>query len=369
MATAGAVTISRPWVAGINPASFMTNGRMCTANASVMLADYVNMLAGRRLKVLVAQSLPAGQVVGETGSRLTWYFRFHTSPGVEQIRVAMIIAPADTAIDDAAEEPLVLWLYQTMNPLGTLRNGATISTNKRKPTAANTFPNDYLIREDIWTTDITGDTDYQCILQLDDFARLLSFVVYEQQNELMNVDGAAPFTADNAVMTNLYTVGGEVTDLGIGDLWNTAYKIHKRQGARILTWSAFNTNLLTTTSATFVNVFDSAFTAWDANAPGAWCWPYKKGTYNSNNVPVKLLAHGNVTGGGTGTIEWRVNGTTIGSTTFTNLLADWLTEVTGNLNAANANDKIDIFVKTTAGTVSIRSLSIYEYDASTDVLT
>lgn len=338
---------------GRNPSNYAGNGRLVTAEAFSEAARYINMLAGRRLKVHLRRAGHSGDYAGGAGVAECCRGRFHTSPNVTALRARIVCQPVNST--STTINPQLFWEITTSNnaSAGTATHG-TVYVGRRK--TGTIVPDDHFVIEQVMTG-FSANTTYNAVLWRNDFVRIISVVLYEFPLDTVDINDAIG-ALDYAANPSSYYAGAEIVDGDITDLHNASHKLWERQGMNDISWSRWIGTAISTTSATFTNVLDATTTAYSATTAGFPIWPYKRGTRSSNNIPVVLYAYGT---GSTGEVRFTNSGGTIGTVTLA-AAATWAT-TTGNLDASQASDKVDVMYRSTNGvsSVSLLAAGMYEY--------
>lgn len=337
------------WTRAVHPSRHVGNGRDAATQGATLLADYANMLAGRRRKVLVQHSVPLNDAAGAAPA-IAQQCLFRTSPGVTKVRCTMVCGPADTT---GTERPSITWTVGGVAQ-------TTIYVNRKN--SGTVIPDELFVVEQDWT--LASDTQYAAYCTMADYARILSVCIWEPTSGTLTTV-PSNLTSDNAIHPPAYAFGQPVTDVGIQDFQDRVNGLWRRQGSAMAAWNdSDGSGALATTSATLVNVFDNSFTAWDAAAPGLWTYPANCGSLESDNVPVTCWVYaGFLLGGSTGEVSFRVNGATLA--TISGISGDFITvaTATGNLDAGEASQKVDVLYRRTSGAGSFFFLAcgIYQH--------
>ncbi len=333
---------------GISHDALFGNGQDAVGVNALVLAKQINMIAGNRKRCLFARSAKGGDSVGVTGDTTVFRGVFRTTPNTEYVRVAIVGMPADST--DATKDP-----YLTVS-LG----GDPIYVGRRS-SSSSVVPDDLFMFEKRIAVD--ADTIYAFSIARHDYARVLSCTVFEEPVANLTID-ADDLTADTAVAPELYMPGAPITDASLDDLWDTAYKLWKKQGAQIASWGAINNaGEKTTTSTSYVNMFTASYTDWDAGAPGFWFHPYKRGTLSSTNVPIAIRVNAKDTNSAGSIVFRTAAGVDLATISVNNTSATDFT-TTANLTSSDTACKIDVLFKTTGvQTCTIYDLGIWEYSS------
>ncbi|HYE99604.1 MAG TPA: hypothetical protein VEJ18_11870, partial [Planctomycetota bacterium] len=297
---------------------------------------------------------------GLAGDNTTWRGMFRTSPGITELCCVMIVAPADSVV--ATRNPRI--------ELKTQRTGSSMQTQfitpigkRRTPQSS---PNEWMIVEQRFRTDIQDESEYYFEFHQHDNGLLGSVAIYEPQINFFEDANPNDPLSDSGVLSAWYATGSDVTDNAVLDLWQTANTRWKHQGQRLFNWCLPSGAARTTTSATYVNVLDSSFTTWSASAPGFKIYPFRRGRMGDPNIPVVCAVYGQATTNNAN-VQFRRAGATIATVQVTTTLG--LHTNTGTIDsrvnsALGSGDKIDVFHNIGAGTQSsVYAMSMWEYEA------
>lgn len=339
--------------------NFVGNGKDLTSVAATELAGFVNALAGRRKRILLSDGVEFSQVAGVSGVSRAFFSSFRTGPEVRVVTAQLICMPADNL--GTALKPRGHFILQPdPGTPGTSFNQPAFHIGKRKTTT--TTPNDLFVLEQRWdgkggTTLLTANTEYYVVLELNNYARVMAVMIYEEPWSTFQT------TPIHGVNPNAYITGAPLLDTPMDRFGDRLLSIWKNGGPPAFSLSRINGTSITTTSTSYVNLLDNSYTAWDANGPGYPVYPYKRGTYESNNVPVQFTIAASDTGSA-GSVQFRVSGSTLGTISVTSSAAGTYYFLWANLDATQTRQKVDILGKTTGvNTLSVQYVSCYEYEA------
>ncbi len=344
------VPVPKVWTSGLSP-KYFCNGYDVVSQSHSQLAAYVNMLAGRRRRVLYTRSARITTVAGGAGAIPAFYGEWRTSPTPGRVRMTLMTLPVSNT--GATIDPYVQAQLSTDGTVYAARTALRFGHRD----AGTVSPSQIGVAEQFWD-DLDPDTTYYHYLSLNDYARVLAVTIWEEPLNQIDVTPATP-TTDGCVFPDWYNTRSAITDASIDDLHTTAYDLWKKQGAVLASWGKGIAP--TTLSASYVNAFDSTLTDWSAGGPGFWAYPRLRGSYHSTNVPIYFTAQASVSGGGTGTIALRTTtGADVATISVTSATAAEHT-ATGYLDSSRTSDLMQVLFKTTAGTLTLNRMSIYEY--------
>ena len=341
---------------GLHPIRIARNGVITSGPAAALVAERLNMIVNRRLKVHFRNWLPVGRVTNAAGDQTTWRWRAHISPNAIETRLRLVTVPAE---DTGAIEPR--WYISVTPSGGSVYDNPAIYLPARVPAATTIVPDHFAtsvrrVWKDSSGNNLDGNTTYEFALHVVDRARILGLTCYE-----ITRDNFDPATAGLlGVNPGAFGTDSQIFDASISDLATDAHTAWKRQATPHFAWVADGTTAKTRSSATYVNLLDGAAAGWGAGSAGFNLWPSKRGSYNSANVPVTFAVYGSASAGTAGKCRLVTNGATVAS--ITNIgTAGWYT-ATGNLNSANASDLGVIeYACDGVNTVSIRAVGLEGY--------
>ena len=341
---------------GVTPANLITNGRYTTEHGVKRLAHFMNMIQGRRKKCLFTYALRPSDMV--PGSNLTMLvFTVRVSPVASRVHATLVVVPADDT--GTAVTPSFILTASSQDGSGDSAS-PTLYTNARQ-TGTSNVPDDYQRIDYVWT-DLVGGDNYTFTVNRAgaNNGRVISVTIWEEQEPQATIDDSDP-TADEWVSPSGLATGAEILNRDISDLWTTANTKWK-VGPDIFHWSSLHLDALVLTNSSYGNVFDTGVTSWSANAPGFNVYAYRKGTFDSTNVPVKFYVVAQIVTSGTGDIEFRRNGATIASITGITSLSSNIYYTTGNLDSSvSSSEKIDVLARITGGgSLKVFRMGAYE---------
>lgn len=183
--------------------------------------------------------------------------------------------------------------------------------------------------------------------------------------EALSADGLW-YVGEVGVNSQRYSAGGEILREDVGAVAIGREILWARQGAFLGSIGVSDS----VTSTSYVNAYDSAYSAWNSAAPGIWVPGSYKGDYNSNGFKALVYIAGTFTGGSASdTMDIQVhnqNDGSLGTLTLTSVTgSDTLTgAIYVTLDDADGVHKLDFLCKKSAGptSVKIESISVFEYE-------
>ncbi len=171
---------------GINPLNFGGNGRLARAQAAVSASQYLNMLVGRRRKILATASYSG--FTGASGTREAFRWRVRTSRATRAIRAVILAIPCDSA---TSVNPYFQFTVATT--VGSTQSYARIPVNTRD--TGTIVPDDYFVLTQTLNKEtnltagyqINPSTVYDIVLSATNFARAYSVTLYEETDEFFGV--------------------------------------------------------------------------------------------------------------------------------------------------------------------------------------
>lgn len=302
------------------------------------IAAFANGLLGKvAKKVLFERSflLP----LQFTGSQVIGRFAGHTSPGVSRARFEVVCMSGSTT--SSPPQPIKTTLGQETGLTGAGTTSTPV-TLFGADLAASDAPNGYFTS--LADFDITADQDYRWTVTTHDGMRVLSCSLYELPRDTVD-----PSAVTGAVDSTLIGSGLAVCDETIEDVLVCAEKLWKRGGPRLFTWAYDRQSVMgsaSTSSATYVNAFDTSVTTVSATSPGFPVRLQYHHSLDSNNVGVTFYAYGAMfPAAGTGDVKFLdAAGNTLATINIASTTNAWYTS-TGTMDGTNSTDKIDVHIR------------------------
>lgn len=349
---------------GTTPENYASNGRSASAHAALKLASTLNTLSVKRKRTLYTRIMHPSQVSGFSSTKTVLLGAFRTGPDCQFVRAVIVCAPADTT--STAQLPAFRF---HLTPEGDAEfDQPTIYVAHRKTSSA--VLDDAHVVEQVWglddTNPIESSTFYRFRVSTDGQARLISLTILEEPLPAtrIDLDDATAFAA--ADHTEIVP-GGPITTGSLDRMFSSTYKLWKEGGSEIFTDSFEVTpgspTEYETNSATHVHVLDTSLgSSFDANGPGFWSVPYKKGTYDSRDVPVqfRVLARDTFSGGEVKLIN---STRTICTVPITSSTGSWYT-VSGTLSSSLTSDMLQVTFRSGTGTCSVQTMHLTEFSSS-----
>lgn len=341
---------------GVHPIRGARNGAQVAGPSMSAYAAEINMLANRRLKELFSKYIGPTRAVNAAGDTAIWRWRGHTSPNVKDVWIRGLQIPAeDTGVIDPS------WYVRVTPAGGALYDNPALYSPGRVPAATAIVPDHFhafarRLRRAA-STSLLGNTTYEFELHVVDRARVVALTCYEEIRNEFDPTTAGLLGTD----PSKFGVGAQILLTPPGELHNDVESIWKYQGTPHFAWCVDDATAATRTSATYVNLLDGSAAGWAATSAGFPAWPYKRGSYNSDDVPVEFCVYAQTAAGTAGKCRVVSNGATVASITNIGTTLGWYT-VSANLNAANADDLLVLeFAGDGVNQVSIHAACLYEY--------
>jgi len=352
------------------PRTYCANGMDVIAPAGAKLAEATNMLASRG-KVLLTKAIPMHTVTG-SAAVTAFYGGFRTSRAaydassdlMVKVRAVFVCLPSDIGASSASRPEFRASVHE-YNDAGTAVATTVMPylypNDRLAVPAAGYGPDHVAVVDQEW--DLKADTPYAIEIGCLQKANVAAVTIYEVPVRKLYKDPSDP-TADNCVSHEHFAARAPILDTAVTDLQATMFDVWKKHGPELARWGyGFTEPSLTTTSTSYVNAWDSAYTDWNADAPGFHHLPYNRGSYSSNNVPIAIWVYA-ANDASNGTISFRTtSGSDLATVTVNQTSSTWFV-TSANLDASQTRSKIDVLFKGTGGSQTrIRAISIREWSA------
>jgi hypothetical protein len=353
----GTIIVPNVYPIGVRPALYLRNGRYPSQVIGSKLAEYINVLSGRRMRPLFTYSaLPIRWSGGSTSPSLRFYGR--TTPSMLRIWCRMVMLPSDDT--GSVNTHYVEW---TATPTG---GGDAIVLPKiyaeKRSTTTSNVPDEYSVVDQHWTT-LAADTEYLFTMDRTEQARFVSCTIFEEQNLVMTINDS-DVTADQVVSPSNFACGKEVYSEDIADLWETAESIWKTHGLVIGSWTCRDVSPQTVTNTSYKNIFNTSLSAWNAAGQGLYCTPEYANAYGDSTIAVKcnVYAATEDPGSENGYVKFVQNGQDVCE--IDSIGAAGTYSGTGALGPASA-DSIQVLAKNTSSgkDIYVYAFSVYAYES------
>lgn len=205
------------------------------------------------------------------------------------------------------------------------------------------------------TLAISANTTYEILVKQVDFCRILSLVIYEAGDGVINA--ATDYYNEQVPQSGarIFDSDRERLLVGLGALW-------RRNGGLQINWGREGGVSYTRSSATAINLIDNTTTGTPtANTPGWLLDLAYRTTYARTVVPCVLAAYASIPSG-SGTVRVTdTSGTSPISVTINSATPQWFT-ASGELIAAAAKKYDPQWLSDGVNLITITALSLYEYE-------
>jgi hypothetical protein len=345
------------WSPLLHNQRFNRNGMLPHASGLRLIADDFNFISHRHKKMIQTQTQPLNAVQSSktTTAVNPWPCYFRTGEVSSQLRIVLGLAPA-SGHGAGREECYVTIRDET--------GAATFGTEYfvARSDGSSTVTPGALYHMDRVVTGLTPNNEYSLLWTLN-FARLAYLAVSEEPDRGANdattgVCNPAAFQAES-----------EIYDAHIGDLVDANNKLWRHNGAHLITACpsydyATASSLSTTTSTSYVNVYDGVSTTVTAGTAGFNIFAQYHNTTNRTTVPVKFAyCLDRTAGAGTTSIQITDGTNKIEVTGIGDNAGLWAT-TTGTIPAP-AGTKWDIQYKVSVGTTTAKFLgaALFEWES------
>jgi len=336
----------------MEPLRWARNGRSPTSQLGQQILKGYNHIVGYRRKVLFSKSLHLNNIpAGQAGTVVPWraYVRTgYAASGAIRLVIECIGAPADNA---GAGVPNLLW--DVSGGIGSTRPmGLGINTGTIGPTQ---------LTHGIYKLDVAADTAYEINLDLNNYGRIVSAVIYEEHDKAFEDGdtGVSDQTAINAAQA-------PITDTQHVHLLGNGHNLWKRNGAHCFSWCTDEDpdnggDAPQRTTNALVNMFDQALATVTADTPGFALACKNHNPYHTKDVPAVLAVYAkNATSAG-GSVALVDSDGTLGTVSSFSTAGEWKT-VAVNLRGDLSEHKVDLhFAGDGTNELTVYAASVYEY--------
>jgi hypothetical protein len=331
---------------------FANNGQPVSASAGKMLANKLNQVAGRRVKVFGVWGQDLGNVSSGAGSASWYRSAFITGPVVTGVRIY-----AGFALTDYAPTTPPGFAIQINTTAGASVAAKTIYFYGTGSTAVTPDGIKHCI---IDVEGLSGNTEYYAHISTLDGVRPVYMTTCERY-QLSAVDSVAGYSSPGA-----FVADGPIYYTHYSKLVTAANGEWKHGGKHLITYQPDLTlsSVYSLTSTSYVNIFDGASSVASSSAGYTLNTAYD-GTYSrANAIPVKLLVRAQRTAGaGTLSLQATDGTNSVAITGVGSGSAAWYS--TTATIPAQTDTKWDLQAKVSAGgtTFDIFAVSFLEYES------
>lgn len=343
------IVVPKKLYAPIQPYQLTRNGRVVTASVEGVMRRSANQSIAYCGKELFSSPGFVGSLPTGVASRNRWRFRFRTGPYTTQIKVWMTMGRQTTGLG-APTNPSASFVLLSSG-------GATISTSTLYYGANGTTPSDTPneFGHATYTIDVDPSTEYQGLFSEDDFAKLVSGLVWEIGPELDTANGYVHPTIGS---------GAPILDDQREKLVTIANALWRGGGAQVLNWTADiqSSPQSITSNSIYTNLLDLTVTgAPSASSPGYTLDMTGKAlSQQATGVPIKMWVRASNSGSGTGQVYLKdAADNTIASVIGIAGAEAWYS-ATGVLPASSAKYDLQIRRSLAGGQTDVYAVSIYE---------
>lgn len=351
---------SRHAKAPLEQHQYARNGKLPNAFMQAELADHINHAARFRLKEVArfSSGLVSGIPPGNSVTHTRWRFAFRPSPYMTTMHARAWMAPTESTTADA---PHVRVVFNT-DATATGEQAEIILSYGASPFDADT-PSQLVSMSNIAQDSPGVDTDFStgspayrddvlyCDVQEWYGARCVGISIYE--GELLTLTDPC---AEGV------SIGRPIFDKDRQDAVTATRALWKQGAAHLFNWSvSLDSNVLTRTSATSINVVDNTSTAISAATPGYTLDLRNKSTLRRGTVPCVFTAYGSIPSGSGTVLLKDSGGSTVATVTINDSFPQWFT-TTVDLPATLS--KYDVhYAGNGTQTVSVYAASLFQVEA------
>lgn len=287
--------------AGIKPLHLGANGRVTSGPAQARIANFVNMLVGRRCKVLMSRYNGVGTASTKFQDGCEGQFR--TSAYPSNVFAVVLL----TRTNSATVHGTCTW---TVGPPGAGVAQATQYVGGN--TTASDAPNDLFIISQVFVDGsgdpLAGSTAYNTSMALGGTnIAVVGMIIYELPSGTLD-------TSVSGLSCDVSSVGSPVLDRDLAAITDRLWAYYCDGGTHHIRWLSVGGGR-PRTSATYANVLDGSTAGYSAAAAGHWTWPYRRSTLAGTTVPVTLWVMASTNVGSTGRVRFVNSAGTIGTIT------------------------------------------------------
>lgn len=332
------------------------NGKVPDWRTPSLVAARSNFVLAHCRKLLFSKTVIAGEntPAGVAGTSTPW--RWHCGLGETTnsadeiyIHVEALMLPADNA--------------SATDPRFVVNIGGSASTDPGRFGLIDTGGVDYANLSEV-TTDYSGSalspgTQYECSVDVIDYARLVSLSVWEVQS------GGIDVSSSYVIDPRLYAVGNDITDAQHQQLIQHTHAIWKTMGTQYFALCPdVVANAWTRTTNSYVNVLDDSSTSVTADTPGYTLVPTYHNPYHTDNVPCVFAVYGSLSGAGTGDVDLVDSTGSIATVQVNSATPAWYT-TTCSLDGSGSH-KVDVhFQGDGSVTLTLNAVSLYAWGDGT----
>lgn len=328
---------------GLRALQYARNGAITDGPNMTGLAAFINMLRGRRMKVLCSKMCGPSQFLVTAGDVGTC--QFYVSPFAASVGVLMLCAPTNSATVHGSYFWTVDGVAQTSVDLGA--------------TTATVTPDSYFVKSQTFVdgggANLTGDASHTALLTLSTTAQVRGFIIYERARTSLDTGTGA------GVATDQYSIGDPITDTNISLPTDAMWSVFASQGTHHIHWTEHRgSGAPTVTGATFKNVLDQGTGGYASTAAGFWTIPYRQGRQTGTTVEVTCWCYAQ--GSGSGSVKFTNSAGTIA--TISSIGAKNFYTATGTLDPTISGSDLVIVEQNDSGG-SITTYGVGMYDLAT----
>lgn len=342
------------------------NGQLANAPAYNKVAEGLNTILGRRNKILFKRFIHPNDVESMTGAGSVTYFygQWHTSPNISNVEACIISCVGSQYSPAGTPDPSFQWVITDGTP--TDHTQTEIFRGDYSTHGSSVFPKDLALHYQTMKLtggaggSLAGNTTYTSRLTVKNGARVAGVILYERPKA----------TLDSASDTCVVPVsaGQPILATQLTQVFTAVETIWERQGTVHVCWAHPTGAGQAITSTSYRNVLTATDTgAWGADDYGLWIYPYTRGTYNTAAVPCVFWVRASASGANTGSVRftWGSGGSENVEITGIDAAAGYYTTTSSNLldTIAATGTNVVIEAKDSAGTITVYSAGMYEYQA------
>lgn len=333
------------------------NGKYPDAWLHNDLAAQCNHAARFLTKEVFTYSVPLVDMPNSSGSdRDRWRFSWRSGPYARYLW-AHVIAIGPQEYGGADPTVLITILDGAASTVGTMEmHVGSAFTASETPSALSTAT--LLLGSGGAPVELTADTEYFGVVTDQNQARVVAITIFETSIDATIANGYTP----------MVSAGSPIFDTDRSTIATMARNMWKQGAAHLLNWTVdVQASPRTTTSATEVNLIDTALTgagAYGANAPGFVLDLSNRTRVSGTGIPITVKAYASK-GTGDGTVLLCADTSdTLAQVSVTGAAAWYSTTATIDTSFFGdlANALCHLSFNSAGGTCSVYAVSVYQYE-------
>ena len=271
---------------------------------------------------------------GAAGTTVQWRWLFRTGENSQsgntiKLRARAVMLPADNT--------------SSTDPRIQITCGGLTSDEGRYALVDTTPTGDQLQVVDIVTESLVPNTEYECHVDVIDYARLVGLTCWEE------VSSGVQDAADHGTDLTSFGLDAEITDAQHSDLVLNTHEIWKHNGAHLLSLVPAHRGVIWSRStASYVNLLDQSVSAHSASSLGCQLWNRFKNAVHTDDVNCVFGAYGVAANTAGGDIKLVDSSGDVASLGTFSTSGEWKT-TTFTLDGSVNSEKLDLHFQNSGG--------------------